>query len=114
MKSNVQTLPGGTVKYAVSDSAVRYTLRDNAFTETRNGNFQYERTLSKQVVDKKSPKLKITISKDLSVFTMNTVTANGLKKIDLFKTNERQEAREFAEFILKDFIENGVLVKVND
>lgn len=114
MKSNTQSLPGGTVKYAVSDSAVRYTLRDNAFTETRNGNFQYERTLSKKVMDKKSPKLKITISRDLSEFTMNTVTANGLKKIDLFKSDERQESREFAEFILEDFIENGVLEKVDE
>lgn len=114
MKSNTQQLPGGTTKYAVADTAVRYTLRDNAFTETRNGNFQYERTLSKQVMDKKSPKLKISVSKDLSNLTINTVTANGLKKIDLFKTNDRKEARDFAEYVLEDLINNGVLEKVSE
>lgn len=109
MKSSTQTLPGGSKKYAVNESAVRYTLRDNAFTETANGNFKYERTLSRQAMDKKSPKLKISISKDLSDFTLSTVTANGMKKIDLYKQEERKEAREFAEYILEDLVANGVL-----
>lgn len=109
MKSNTQTLPGDNKKYAVAESAVRYTLRDNAFIETRNGNFQFERTLSKQPMDKKSPKLKITISKDLSELTISTVVANGMKKIDLFKNDERQESREFAIYVLDDLVANGVL-----
>lgn len=113
MKSNVQSLPGGQDKFAVSDQAVRYTLRDNAFRETKNGNFQYERPLSKLVMDKSAPKLKIAISKDLSDLTLNTVTANGMKKIDLYKNDQRKEARDFAEYILADLVENGVLTKID-
>lgn len=109
MKSNTEHLPGGTTHYAVSDLAVRYTLKDNGFVETKNGNFQFERVLSKQVMDKKAPKLKIAISKDLSDLTINTVVANGLRKIDLYKTDDRVDQREFAEFILQALVENNVL-----
>ncbi len=112
MKSNTQSLPGGTTRYGISDQAVRYTLRDNAFAITRNGNFQYERPLSKQVMDKKAPRLKISVSKDLTDLTISTVTPNGLKKIDLYKNDQRQDARLFAEQILDDLVANRVLEKV--
>lgn len=109
MKSNTQHLPGGETNYAVADSAVRYTLKDNGFTETRNGNFQFERVLSKKAMDKKAPKLKINVSKDLSDLTINTVVANGLRKIDLYKSDERTDERQFAEFVLQALVDNKVL-----
>lgn len=111
--NKTDALPGSDQSYAVSDQAKRYTLRDNGFTETKNGSFQYERVLSTHVMDKKAPKLKITISKDIDELKISTVTPNGLKKVDLFKNKERQKEKEFAENILLNMIEGNVLKKVD-
>ncbi|GAB2487052.1 DUF1831 domain-containing protein [Alkalibacterium psychrotolerans] len=105
------SLLGSNQSYRVSDEAKRYTLRDNGFTETKNGSFQYERVLSTHAMDKKSPKLKITISKDIDELKISAVTPNGLKKIDLYKNKELQKEREFAENILLSLIEGKVLVE---
>lgn len=105
------SLLGSNQSYRVSDEAKRYTLRDNGFTETKNGSFQYERVLSTHAMDKKAPKLKITISKDIDELKISAVTPNGLKKIDLYKNKELQKEREFAENILLSLIEGKVLVE---
>lgn len=107
------SLLGSDQSYSVSDQAKRYTLRDNGFIETKNGSFQYERVLSTQAMDKKAPKLKIAISKEIDELKISTVTPNGLKKVDLYKNKERQKEREFAENILLNMIEGNVLKKVD-
>ena len=111
MRSNQSGLLGSTVKYAVSDEAKRYTMLDNFFEQTPRGNFQYERVLSPRGHNQSAPKLKISVSKDFSELTINAVTQSGLRKIDLYKKDDRQEAREFAEYVLDDLVEQGVLVK---
>lgn len=105
-------LPGSKDTYKVAAEAKRYTLRDSAFTETKNGSFQYERPLTTVISDKTAPKLKVTISKEISELKLTTVNAKGLKKVDLYKTEGLKEAREFAEHILASLVEAGVLEKV--
>lgn len=109
---NTDALLGSKTSYHVHPEAKRYTLRDNGFIETKNGNFQYERTLAALVSDKTAPKLKITISKDISQLKLSSVSANGLKKVDLYKNDNQKEAREFADHILETLIQQGVLQKV--
>lgn len=106
------SLLGSNQSFSVNEEAKRYTLRDNGFTETKNGSFQYERVLSTHAMDKKAPKLKITISKDIDELKISAVTPNGLKKIDLYKSQELKKEREFAENILLGLIEGKVLTKV--
>lgn len=103
------SLLGSNIHYAVNDEAKRYTLRDNGFLETKNGSFQYERTLSIHAVDKKAPKLKITISKEIDELKLSAVTSNGLKKIDLYKSDQLVKEREFAENILLTLVDGKVL-----
>lgn len=111
MQSNKAHLPGSNQEYVISDNAKRYTLKDNFFTETRNGNFQYERSLSK-VPNKQAPVLKIQINKTLDELKISSVNAKGLKVIDLYKNESFNDYREFAEFLLQDLVENNVLSDV--
>ena len=56
-------------------------MRDNAFIETKNGNFQYERILSYTTRLKISAYIKVTISKDFSKLKLSAVASNGIKKL---------------------------------
>lgn len=111
-QSNETSLMGSQQKYRIHPDAKRYTMRDNAFTETKNGNFQYERVLSTKPGNKSAPKLKLTVSKDFTNLKMSSVAANGTRKIDLYANEQMEEARELAEFYLKTFVEEGILEEV--
>lgn len=106
------SLLGSQTTYAVNEEAKRYTLRDNGFLETKNGSFQYERSLSIHAVDKKAPKLKIVISKEIDELKLSAVTSNGLKKVDLYKSDQLGKEREFAENILLNMVEAKVLTLI--
>lgn len=108
-QSNEAGLPGSSKTYRVHLNAKRYTMRDNAFMETKNGNFQYERVLSTTPGSKTAPKLKVTVSKDFSDLKISTVAGNGIKKINLYSNDQLIEARELAEFYLENFAQEGVL-----
>ncbi|MER2064022.1 MAG: hypothetical protein ABS873_05180 [Alkalibacterium sp.] len=105
-------LLGSEDYYAVHEEAKRYTLRDNGFLESKNGSFQYERVLSLHSQDKKVPKLKLVISKEIDELKLSAVTSNGLKKVDLYKSDQMEEERKFAEGIIASLVEANVLKKV--
>lgn len=111
-QSNETALAGSEQKYRVHPDAKRYTMRDNAFTETKNGNFQYERALTTKPGSKTAPKLKVTVSKDFTNLKMSTVAGNGIKKVNLYANDQLAEARELAEFYLNTFVEEGILESV--
>lgn len=111
-KYQVSSLPGANKKYQLHPNVKRYTLLDHGFTETKNGNFQYERALSKQAMDQSAPKMKLTVSKNFDRLRMSTVAASGMKKVNLYQGNQLEEAREMAEFYLGYLVENGVLTEV--
>lgn len=105
-------LLGSDTQYSVHEDAKRYTLRDNGFLENKNGSFHYERVLSLHSQDKKVPKLKIIISEDIDELKLSAVTSNGLKKVDLYKSDQMEEERVFAEGILDSLLNAKVLKKV--
>lgn len=111
-KSNEASLLGSKQKYRVHPEAKRYTLRDNAFLETKNGNFQFERILSTKPGVTTAPKLKVTVSKDFTNLKLLTVAPNGIKKVNLYVNDQMKEARELAEFYLDNFVQENVLEKV--
>lgn len=106
------SLPGSSVSYELHSEVKRYTLLDNGFLETKNGNYQYERTLSKQASDQTAPHLKLTVGKNLDRLRMSVVTAKGLKKVNLYKENQFEEERALAEFYLDNFVNEKVLLPV--
>lgn len=111
-RSNEVALQGSQQKYRVHPDVKRYTMRDNAFMETKNGNFQYERALSTKPGLKTAPKLKVTVSKDFTNLKMSSVAGNGIKKINLYANDQHEEARELAEFYLNAFVDEGILEAV--
>lgn len=111
-QSNEAALPGSSQTFRVHPEAKRYTMRDNAFTETKNGNFQYERILSNNISSKSAPRLKIIVTKDFSTLKISTVTANGIRKVDLYANEGMAEERKLAEFFLETFVQENVLEKV--
>ena len=111
-QSNEASLPGSETKYRINPDAKRYTMKDNAFIETKNGNFQYERVLSTQPGNKTAPVLKVTVSKALTNLKISTVAANGIKKVNLFANDQMHEYRELAEFYLENFVQESVLERV--
>ena len=111
-QSNEASLPGSKNKFRVHPDAKRYTMRDNAFSETKNGNFQYERVLSTQPGNRAAPILKVTVSKDFTNLKISTVASNGIKKLNLYNNDQMLEARELAEFYLDTFAKENVLEKV--
>jgi len=112
MRSNKAGIPGSNKEYIVSEDAKRYTLRDNSFTESKNGNFQYERNLSAVPSDKTAQKLKISINKEMSELKIKTLSPNGLKKVNLYQNDRFEDARKFAEYILENLVEEHVLEEV--
>ncbi len=108
-RSNEAGLTGSPKKYRVHPDAKRYTMRDNAFIETKNKNFQYERVLSTKPGLKTAPKLKVTVSNDFSNLKISSVAANGVKKVNLYENEQLKEARGLAEFYLDNFVQEGIL-----
>lgn len=111
-QSNKAGLEGSGVDYRIHPNVKRYTLRDNAFTETKNGNFQYERVLTNQGDRETAPRLRATITKNFKRLRILSVAANGIRKINLYENEDMKEARELAEFYLEDFVEEEVLERV--
>lgn len=114
MTENIKTasLPGASDTYRVHPDAKKYTLRDNGFTETKSGKFQLIRTLGTTVSDPHAPKLKVTISKDLSELKFATTTANGLQTVNIYRNDKFSEYRESIEAIFYGLVEGKVLEKV--
>ncbi|QQP71018.1 DUF1831 domain-containing protein [Carnobacterium sp. CS13] len=105
-------LQGSNEKYAVHPEVKRYTLRDNGFEETKTGNFQYIRALDVVPENKPGLKLKIIVSNDLTQLKISVTTSNGLQAVNIYKGNAFSEARERYEFIMRDFVEQGIVEKV--
>jgi hypothetical protein len=108
---NKATVQGATVFYKVHPAAKRYTLKDNGFTETKSGNFQFIRSLDATPQKNEGFKLKITIASDLKTLKMSITTANGLKAVNLFKNEQHAMSQEKFQFLIDGLIDRGVLEK---
>lgn len=110
MARQTASLPGSSVSYTLHPELKRYTLLDNGFTQTKNGNYQYERTLSAQASNQSAPRLKMTVTKDLDHLRLSVVSASGLKKVNLYKDQQFEEERVLAEFYMDNFVKEKILL----
>lgn len=109
---NVVSLKGSSKKYRLNQNLKRYTLRDQGFTETKAGNFQFIRSLDTNQGNKKGVLLKITVSKDLDSFKMSTTTANGLQYVDVYAKESMENLVTNLEYILFSLVSENVLEEV--
>ncbi|MGX7013606.1 cysteine desulfurase [Vagococcus silagei] len=105
------TVEGCPVKYKVGSNARGYSFKDYGFKETASGNFQLARPLDLNPQMKQSPKLKITIAKDLKTLKMSITTANGMKALNIFKGDNQTEKQEQFYFLMDDLIKENCLEK---
>lgn len=100
---------GDPKTYTVSPEIKRYTLMDLGFLQTKNGNFQLERSLDPDSPFTAAIKLRITFKKDLTAFQMAVTTGNGLKALNIFKDPKNAGNVEQYNYIIENLIERGVL-----
>lgn len=101
-------LPGDPDKYSISPEIKRYTLIDLGFEETKRGNFEYIGSVDTNDPFRPVAKLRILISGDMDGFKMETVTGNGMQKINIFKHPRAKEFVEQYHFILKEMLDRHV------
>ena len=105
------TLKGFNRTFEVSPECKPYTLRDNGFTESTGGNFEYRRPLDSQHRD--GLVLKVMVKKDLKTLKISTVTNKGLSAVDVTKLAHNEMLLEKINFIFDGFVERHVLVELN-
>lgn len=106
------TVLGSKTSYRLHPDAKRYTLRDNGFTETNDGNYQLIRPLDATPQSKEGFKLKITVSKDIQTLKMSITTANGLKAVNIFKDDRQKMSQDKFYFLMDGMISRGLFEKV--
>lgn len=104
-------IPGDSDTYVISDDIKKYALLDLGFEQTKRGNFEYKGSLDTDNPFNPVARLRILINADLDGFKMETLSGNGMRKVNIFK---HQRAAEFVEqyrYILDEMIDRHVLVK---
>lgn len=104
-------IPGDADTYSISPEIKKYTLLDLGFEETKRGNFEYKGSLDTDNPFKPVARLRILIAADLSGMKMETVSGNGLQKINIFKHARAAEFVEQYHYILNEMIKRQVLNK---
>lgn len=103
---------GDTKTYKLSPNVKRYTLMDTGFMKTKNGSFQLERALDPSSPYASANKLRVIVSKDLDKFSMSVTTANGLRAVDIFKSDKTAGNVEQYHYVLENLLERQVLAEV--
>ena len=103
------TLKGFERKFSVSPECKAYTLRDNGFTETKGGNFQYKRALDTE--HRNGLVLKVTVDKAIKGVKISTVNNNGLSAVDVTKLANNAMVLEKINFIFDGFVDRSVLIE---
>ncbi|RGI30812.1 MULTISPECIES: cysteine desulfurase [Enterococcaceae] len=105
------TVEGCPQFYKINPKARAYTFKDYGFQATPSGNLQLVRPLDISPQAKQSPKLKITVAKDLKTLKMSLTTANGLKTINIFKSDDQKDKQEQFYYIMEDLMSFDCLEK---
>ena len=103
---------GDTKTYKLSTNVKRFPLRNAGFIESKGGKFQLERSLDPYSPFNQWYKLKVAIQADMKNFKMVTLTANGMREVNIFKGNDNQGNIEQLEFIINDLKERKILEEV--
>lgn len=99
----VSTVLGSDVSYQLSNQAKTYAFKDLGFSESKQGNLQYNRPLD-MMANSKGPRLKITVAKDLKTFKMSITTANGMRQLNIFENDDQLELQQNFQFIMNEMI----------
>lgn len=105
------TLKGAKYLYTLTPTVKKFTLKDNGFVETKSGNFQLIRPIEATPQSSEGFRLKITVSSDLKLFKMSITAQDGLRSVDLFKTDKHQLNQEKFYFLMDGMIDRGVFKK---
>lgn len=106
-------VPGDQTTYAISPNIKKYSLIDLGFEQTRQGNYKYTGSLDRTNPFKPAAKLQITVNAELTGFKMDTVSANGLRKINIFTGPRSEEFVTQYHFILDEMVAREILTKVS-
>lgn len=107
--SKTVSFKGDIKQYRLNQNVKRYTLRDQGFTETKSGKFQFIRDLSTVTNSKQGILLKVVVSNDLTDLKMSTTSANGLRTVDIYNNESMRPLIEQLEYLLNNFVEQGIL-----
>ena len=98
--------------YKLSAQIKRYTLMDTGFVKTKNGNFQLERALDPKSPYNSALKLRIQVDKDLKKLSMAVTTSNGLRAVDIFKSDKTADNVVQYNYVLDNLIDRQVIEQI--
>lgn len=98
-------------RYTIADTIKRYTLIDNTFSETKVGNFEFNRLLEEVPNSGKGFRLKIVINKDLSAFKINITDQSGLRLVNIFKDDKYAALQGKFYFLMTSLVERGIFTQ---
>lgn len=104
-------IPGDQDTYSISPAIKKYSLLDVGFEQTKRGNFEYKGSLDTDNPFNPVARLRILVAADLTGFKMETVTGNGMRKINIFNHARAAEFVEQYHYILKEMLDRSILVK---
>lgn len=104
-------ISGDQDTYSISPEIKKYSLLDVGFEQTKRGNFEYKGSLDTDNPFNPVARLRILIAADLTGFKMETVTGNGMRKINIFNHARADEFVEQYHYILKEMLDRSILVK---
>ncbi|MDR0690775.1 MAG: DUF1831 domain-containing protein [Streptococcaceae bacterium] len=105
------TATGSKYVYRLTDTVKRFTLRDNGFTETKAGNFQFLRPIEATPQAKDGFMLKITVAKDLKSLKLSITSKDGMRAVNIFKDEKNKIIQDKFYFLLDGLVERDVLLK---
>ncbi|KRM87943.1 hypothetical protein FD19_GL000223 [Lacticaseibacillus thailandensis DSM 22698 = JCM 13996] len=105
---------GDKRKFRLSPNVKRYTLMDTGFKKTNKGGFELERSLDLNSPFTSNTKLKVLVNADLDQLSMSVTTANGLRAVDIFKSDKTAGNVEQFNYVINDLVQRQVLEPVTD
>ena len=98
--------------YAIHPNIKKYTLRDNAFAQTKVGNYELNRLLEAVPNSGDGFKLKIIINKDLTGFKINITDKSGLRLVNIFKNPENKIIQQKFYFLMDSLVEREIFERI--
>lgn len=104
-------ISGDKDKYTISPEIKKYALLDLGFEQTNRGNFEYLGSLDTDNPFKPVARLRILINSDLDGFKMETLSGNGLRKINIFNHQRAAEFIQQYHYILYEMVARQIFTK---
>lgn len=109
--TEINQITGDRQRYRLSSSIKKYSLLDVGFNMSKTGKFELERSLDPSSPFNQGFKFKMTVDPGLKKFKMATVTANGLREIDIHKGKDAETHLEQLNYIINTLLERQIIEK---